>query len=377
MNRQKLINWGLLLLPVGMILYALVTFSIHTPIWMDEYYFYRLSQELPEYGTSVDWIYEDKPELLIPSSTLEGRTREYYSAIYDTPIYTHTPLPTILVWPLVELTDNLAEKGIISGLEIDNLGGDLTDASTFAVSDQTKILRMVPILLTISSLLLIYFMLKRRLGIYALLAFLPVILLPSVLLMGALWFYWDAFMVLFFLLTLYLLDKNPKSKWAYLTSCCMVNTKMFIGVLFLVPLVLKNKKIALAVFSLVPFYFVTLYVTGDPFFWVTHYLGQTAIHQGSYTEWVLPQIWALVVNWRLLTILLLSIGCIFFIKEYSAYVAFYLLSWVYGFGFGLSMCQVSTILYGSGLVCPLVASKVFPLMWKKKEGGFKSELSVD
>lgn len=375
MSRQKLISWGLLLVSAGMILHAMATFSVHTPIWMDEYYFYRLSQELPEYGTSVDWIYEDKPELLIPSSTLEGRTREYYATIYDTPIYTHTPLPTILVWPLVKLTDNLAEKGIISGLEIDRLSEDPSDASTFIVSDQTKILRIIPILLVIASLLLIYFMLKRRLGIYALLTFLPVILLPSVLLMGAHWFYWDAFMVFFFCLTLVLLDKNPKSKWAYLTSCCMVNTKVFIGVLFLIPLILKNKKMGLTVLSLVPFYIITLVVTGEPFFWITHYLGQSGIHQGSYTEWVLPQVWELVVNWRLLAVFLLSFGCLFYTREYPAYVAFYLLSWVYGFGFGLSMCQVSTILYGSGLVCPIVASKVFPLMWRKK-GGLKGEFTV-
>jgi len=74
--------------------------SLKTPMWMDEYVFYRLSSGLPSYSTSVEWLYQDRPAMLSLTQDWDADgfdSRAALSSTYNSPIYPHTPLATIIV----------------------------------------------------------------------------------------------------------------------------------------------------------------------------------------------------------------------------------------------------------------------------------------
>lgn len=308
-------------------------FNAQTFIWMDEYLFYRLSDGLPGYSVSPDWFYKDFPETVNENDPrgAEG-FRKVIETVYNTPVYSHTPLATILVYPIVKLAT-------------DNPRLDMTE---------TRTLRIIPILLSTITFALIYVLLKRRIGRYALLTFIP-ILLSCQLLAGAMFFYWDVFMAFFFVLTLFLMEMPNAPKWAkYVTACCLVNTKMFLGPLFLVPLIIKEKKLILCTFSLLPFWLYTLYITGDPIYWYHYYLLHTSVWNASWSIWVIPNLGSTILGWNFITYLVLTIGCLVLVKKYPVYIAFYVLTIAYGVGIGFGLNHMSHILYSGALVFPLV-----------------------
>jgi len=115
-NRMNLL-W---FLPMVLFVSVMLVFSKNTPMWMDEYVFYRLSMGLPDYSTSSDWLFVDRPSTINPMDTWEGKTdlpfdRDYSLRwIYDNKVYSHTPLAPILVYPAVKTLDWLADINIIT-----------------------------------------------------------------------------------------------------------------------------------------------------------------------------------------------------------------------------------------------------------------------
>lgn len=352
--KKNWLSFGVLGWLVPLIFFGslMTNMSIKVPMWMDEYAFYRLSSGLPDYSSTSDWFFIDRPEVLYPSDTWAERgidREEVFRASYDTLIYTHTPLPTILVWPAVKVLDMLADEGVISHIEDEY---DRREAEFVTI-----ILRFIPIVLFLLAMWLIYKLLRHKVEGSAYWFSVPVFA-SLILLQGAFQFYWDSFMMFFFVLTLYLMETKPSSKWQYVAACCLVNTKLFIGILFLLPLVIKNKKIALAGFSILPFYIATVVVTHDPFYVFMHYLNQTPVYSFIFGFWNFPEallaLWSLGMPFHLV----MTVPILFLFRKYPVYVIYWIVTIGYAWGIGAGgIVPMSSILYAGALVVPLVVHK--------------------
>lgn len=343
-------KWGIFL-PLFVFGVIMTMWSFKTPICTDEYEFYKLSSNLPSYSSTADWFLKDRPSMLnfsVPWST-EEQSKAFHQ-VYDAQIYPHTPLMPIAMYPLVKSLNTLADKGVIPTIE--SQPGYPTDKSQpMSAETITKVLRFVPIILFLFSMYLIYRITRNKVGSVA--YFFAVALAACYqLLMGAYLFYWDVFMMFFFVLTLYLQQKT--SKWAYLTACLMVNTKMFIPMLFLIPLMVKDWKMVFAGFSILPFYFVTWAVTGQPFYVFTHYLNQLGIHDYVYQVYNFKD-WALILTGLGIPLFaLMTLPLFKYAKKYPEYIALFIVGCLYAFSSGLALTHMSTLLYVGAMVFPLV-----------------------
>jgi hypothetical protein len=173
------------------------------------------------------------------------------------------------------------------------------------------------------------------------------------LMLGAYLFYWDVFMMFFFVLTLYLMDK--KSKWAYLTACCMVNTKMFIALLFLIPLIAKNWRMVFTGLSIIPWFIVSWFVTGDLFYFFIHYFGVTGSHNLVYQLYSLKEYLLIMVGLGMPFYLIMTLPIVYYVKKYYEYVVLLIVTFVYAFGAGLGITHLSTLIYTGCLIFPIVA----------------------
>jgi len=360
-------------LPLVLFGLIMIMSSWRTPMWMDEYVFYKLSSNLPSYSTSSNWFYEDRPELLNPSVTWEDKSsvifdkKATFQWIYDNDIYPHTPLAPILVWPLVKTLNIMADNEIIPHIEeqegYPSISKNITDKEltdilkTRHAETITKILRIVPILLFVLAMFLAYKVMNKRVGNKAFFFAVP-IAAGMQLLIGAGLFYWDVFMLFFFMLTWYLMETNHP-KWAFLSACCMVNTKMFIGLLFLIPLIVKNRKMFFAAFSLIPYYIVTICVTGDPFFLITHYGtgGGMASHNYVYTLYDFNGYMALFISLGIPFFLAMTVPLFWRIKKYPEYIALWICGMIYAWGCGMGITHLSCLLYVGVLIFPLVVKE--------------------
>lgn len=365
----------LFLIPFIFIFLVVFNESLHYPMWMDEYVFYRLSLELPKYSSTADWFYNDRPEVMNWSVNWAAMGFDYDKAlrqVYDVSVYPHSPLAPILVSPIVKGLNYLADKGVISHIEdqpglhiVVNTGNEkeyeqAIEENVMAQRTETMtiILRMIPMALLGLSLWLIFKLMYAKVGINSILILVPAAAFRSAL-SGAYLFYWDAFMMFFFVLTFYLMETRPNSKWQYLTACCMINTKMFIPFIFLIPLVVKgfmqDKKKGLlmlsAGFSILPWYFVTAYVNHDLFYPFTHYLAGLWVHNYMYT---LVQTKA-IFNFSTIAYVVVTIPILYYFKKYPVYAILWLVSMLYAWGTGLGVTHMSCLLYVGALVIPLVA----------------------
>jgi hypothetical protein len=344
--------------------------SFRTPMIIDEYTFYKLANNFPDYSSTPAWFFEDRPEILFNSidwDAIDADQREMFNIVYDTPIYTHTPLTVILVSPAVKGLNYLASKGVINYLE-DDPGLVRQEDGTLKASRAetiTLILRLIPITLCSLSLWLIFKTMQHKVGTNPYLFAVPVTF-GLIMLTGAFLFYWDVFMMFFFALTLYLMEVKPNSKWKYVTACCLVNTKMFIGIAFLAPLVIKaiknnwktSYKMILPVLSILPFYITTVIVTGEPFYIFTHYLAQTPIHNMVYEQFTIATFFSTLFSLGIPIILTLTVPVFWYWKKYPEYAFFLIIAVVYAWGTGLGVTHTSTMIYTGVLVFPLVAHEL-------------------
>jgi hypothetical protein len=366
----------LFIIPFLFVAQIIVKESIHYPMWMDEYVFYRLSLELPKYDSTVDWFYEDRPEVMNWSTDWSSMGFDYDKAlrqIYDTPIYCHTPLVPILMSPIVKGLNFLADHNVLPHIE-DQAGAlfvpsqsdpnyveDLVNAvATQREETMTAILRIIPMILFAISIFLIFKLLFKKVGLNAILFAFPMIIFRAAL-SGTYLFYWDAFMMFFFVLTLYLMETRPNSKWYYLTACLMINTKMFIPMIFLIPLIIKGFTISkktgwmmfLPAFSILPFYLTSAFVAKDLFYPFTHYLATVWIHNFMYVL-VDPLHHP---DMSFIVFLVMTVPLLFMVKRYPVYAAFMLLALIYGLGTGLGVTHLSTLIYAGALALPLIAGR--------------------
>ncbi len=282
MSKQKLSFILIFLLIFGGVAFFLVNAAFTNKEMNDEYVFYRLSRQLPDMQTSVDWLFVDRPDLVLGD-------RQLNIQLYDIPIALHPPLANYLVWPFAQLTDSI------------------------------QILRLIPIILSLVTLWLTYLIVKRRLGnsLLTLLVLSPILLFKEVLAAGGTYFYYEAFMVFFLVLTIYLSDKG--SKWRYLSAAAMVLSKMP-GVLFLIPLVIKerNWKMLLPGIVLLPYYVATVVITGDPLYLLSHWLDMKVDTEYYFVTGVLPNIGQLILRSCLIQFGMILIPSIYFALKQTA-----------------------------------------------------------
>lgn len=342
---------------MGLFTVIMIADQIRVPMWQDEYVFYRITKELPSTATTSDWFYKDNPKTLYPSDVWDTLgvhldRPKIFALTYNTPMYVHIPLANYLMWPLVKVMDTLADKGIIAHIE-DNQDRNQN------IEVMTMVFRLVPIGLFLASMWLIYLILSRRIGKYALFMVIP-IMASMRLLDGIPYFYWDCFMLFFFVLTFYLQERG--SKWAYLTACLMVNTKITIGLLLLIPFIIRDRKMILPAFSLIIYYIGTIIVTHDWLWIFRHLLSTTSNYAYTYVFWNNR----LILNLGLFFCALFTIPIFWYIKKYPQFVAGWILTFIYAWGVGLAIDKMSAMLYGSALVFPFIAYefKIAPYMNK-------------
>lgn len=353
------------LLPIIFFVAVMFSMSFHYPMWMDEYVFYRLASSFPDYSMNKSIFFEDRPEMLTPTIEWGDLDKEAtFSLVYDTPIYTHTPLTVMLMSPVVKGLNFLADKGIINHVEDEPgyIGVAPDEMEQNRAEFITNILRTISILTIAASMWLIFAMYKHKIGVSAYLFAIPMAAC-IMLFTGAILFYWDVFMIFFFVLTLYLMTVKPESKWKYVAACALVNTKMFVGIIFLAPIVIKalkeggfkeGFKMALPVLSILPFYIATVIVTGEPFYVFTHYLAQVPIHNFIYTLNDANDYLSIILNVGTPVFLILTLPIFWFWKKYPELIAFWAIGLLYTWGTGLGITHASTMLYIGAIVFPIV-----------------------
>jgi len=323
LSKIRLNTLRFLILLLGLLAIT-ITLSFSRPIYMDEYFFWRLSKEFPNYDADPDWMWEH-PDVAkaVENTPLEWRTPESFAKSWEGPIRTHPPAPNILMYPFANMTENI------------------------------HCLRIISTIIFGTIMCTVYLLLRRKIGRLAMLCVIPAYMSYG-LLGGVIWFYREIFMHLFFFLTLYLLETKPKSKLPYLTAVLMVNTKTLLGIIFLFPLMFLKKRIGLAALSFIPYYLWTCLVTNDPLYLYNHWVGQSALAKLHFETWVLPNMLALLTSWNLFPFVPITLGCLFLAKKYPTYTSFYILS-LYGFLWGWIIYQTSAILYSAALILPLLA----------------------
>ena len=352
--------WSLPFIGIAAILLGM---SSRSPMWMDEYEFYRLSSEIPNYNSTSNWFFVDRPSTLALTVNWKGiDRREAFALVYDTPIYSHSPLVPILLSPIVKGLNFLADKGIIPHIEAQP---GLVKGQTNHAETMTIILRIIPIFFTIWTLYLIYKMMEKKVGkLYAYTMWIPVVV-GLFILEGSMLFYWDVFMMFFLVATLYIQEMHPNSKWKYVTACCLVNTKMFLGIAFLLPIFIKafkddwrtSWKMLLPALSIIPFYIITVLVTHQPLYLWTHYEAQIPIHNFIYTLNDLGSYFNIFMTMGMpLFLAILVLLCLKPIK-YAEYIAFLAMGIFYEWGMGLSITYLPAMLCSAALAMPLVVKE--------------------
>ena len=355
---NKTLGW---LAPLFLIISIMVMSSNSTPMWMDEYVFYRLSEQAPEYSSTADWILIDRPSLM--NASVDWDREEMVKAMnhtYTTPMYTHIPLVPYIVSPIVKGLNKLADAGKIPHIEDEQgmLPIDPDDKNNYKVNLNkaeviTKVLRGITILLVTMSLVLIFLIVRKKVGNGAYFFCIPVAACVR-LLTGAYFFYWDVFMMFFFILALYLAENRPNSKWKYVAACAMVNTKIFVSFLFLIPLIVKDRKMFWTAFSIIPFWVATWVVTGDIWYLFRHYFAGTYITDFVYSLYSFSDFILLLYSLGILLLFIMVFPILRYWKKYKVYVSILLVGFLYAFGCGLGMTHLSTCIYIGALIFPFV-----------------------
>jgi len=340
---NKYVKIMLFLMPLLLLSTQLIGGIKTQPMWQDEYVFYRITQELPNTSTSDTWFWVDNPKTTYNSEAWDDSIdrHDVFSRIYNTPIYVHSSIWNYVVWPFVKIGDWLADRGVIKHIEDDQSKDQKAETITIG-------LRIIPVILFIITMWFAFLIMWKKVGYYAYFYFIPT-LASCILLYNVPYFYWDMFMWLLVVLTLYFQEKN--SKWAYVTGCLLVNTKLAIGILLLIPFVIKNRKMIFCVLSLIPFYLATIFVTHDMFWLLTHEGGTTGAYSWLYSFWDISFIRIFGLPFYALA----TLPIFYYFKKYPVYCLLLLITIGYGWGFGIAPTKMVGMLISGALVFPLIA----------------------
>jgi hypothetical protein len=222
------------------VLYIVIAFtgiqlSVEKPS-LDEYWFMKQSQNLPGYSSTARWAYEWK-ELYWQGETIYPAN---WARAYDNPFWVHPPLAYILTYPIA---------------------GDYNAGRKVAI---------IIMLLSVSTML---YLAARRQPEKAIrnagIATIPLVLGSAIITSRLNLYYNDIFMVGFLVSSLALRESKLKG-WVWLPLTLMALTKIH-AVIFLIPFVVENRKLALCTLGLIPFWVGAYIVTSDPLYLLRHW----------------------------------------------------------------------------------------------------------
>ena len=342
-----------LLLLVGLlfVINTLLVWWTPTSITMtrDEYVFYRLTLNLPDYNTDARWLDDDiakESGYFDPAADFSNPgVIALNEASYTTPVWIHPPAANYIAYPIARLFDNPVS--------------------------QIKIVHLVCVAIILLTVALFVDIIRRRTNkTVAALSIFPVLISRSLLLNGIM-LYHDIFMWFFFALTMWVIECKSNSRWIILLAMITVLTKLN-AILLLIPIALflwyKNKKIEYKVIvpsicAIVSFLTFQAIVAKDALYIAHHWggaLSNTAT--GFVANVIFPNIVNYIVSWGLFVYVPLLLVCGFLViknraRRHYPFVALGLITMGFAFGWAWLGYQVYPIMYASMFMIPITVGR--------------------
>jgi hypothetical protein len=187
------------------------------------------------------------------------------------------------------------------------------------------------------------------------------------LLANGIMFYNDLFMWLFFALTMWVITRNPRSRWiiplALVTVMCKMNALLLLAPILLYLHYQTKEKIIIVKVGIISVAVFVAYmvfqdiVAGDALYFLHHWGTLNPNAKLNITANVLPHIWSYVICWGLwVSVPLLVAGIPLIIKRkmgaFYGFAAFGAVTLLYGFGWGSYAYQVYPVMYASMFMVP-------------------------
>lgn len=311
----------------------------------DEYIFYRLTMNLPHFNTDAEWLDENELTKPMPWERYSGDyIKKLNEAAYTTPIWIHPLVTNYIAYPIAIL---------------------FTDPAI-----QIKWLRLVCVVLIIATVVLFADVIRRKTNAYVAAISVFPMLVGQWLLANGIMFYNDVFMWLFFALTLWVIERNPQSRWIILLTMVTALSKMS-SLLLLIPIVLflgyKTKRVDAKIRVITPsvvlglaFFIFQAFVAKDALYLVHHWSGTLNDFAKAFMfQSVFPHIESYILCWGLyISIPLIIVGAVLVIKHriksFYPFVALSVITMLFGFQWGFFAYQVYPIMYASMFMMPVV-----------------------
>jgi hypothetical protein len=306
----------------------------------DEYFFYRTTMNLPNYETTGTWLTEEGA----PNREAVDDAASYlFDIAYTRPIWIHPLVANYIAYPIAALFDDVAE--------------------------QIQWLRLIDVAIIILTVVLFLDVIRRRTNHYvAAISVLPM-MVGRWLLANGIMFYNDLFMWFFFALTMWVITRNPRSRWiiplAVVTVLCKMNALLLLAPILLYLYYLtkeKNVIVKVGMASVAVFLGYMAFqaiVAGDVLYFMHHWGRLDTNARLNITANVLPHIWSYVISWGLwVSIPLLVAGIALVIKKkakpFYGFAAFGVITLLYSLGWGFYAYQVYPVMYASMFMVPIV-----------------------
>jgi len=234
----------------GMLFYMFAELVSQVPS-ADELVFIRITENLPNYYSHVGWFSLDgKTD---PNTYLKPDS--YYAKYYNVPFWGEPPLDSYLTYPIVKFGFN--------------------DSNVPWIRAGMIRLRAIAWIMMASCILGIIYLIWKKSKSWKVLLISCLPLLGSIPFFirwtGQNWWFYDTFMISFLVMAL-LMRKTKYKKYIYIPLTLMVASKI-IGVFFLIPFIIENKKTALCSLAIVPFFAQSYFVTHDWVYLLSYWTG--------------------------------------------------------------------------------------------------------
>ncbi|MFA5300191.1 MAG: glycosyltransferase family 39 protein [Lutibacter sp.] len=306
----------------------------------DEYFFYRITMNLPHYATTGEWFIEENApnkEALQDSEYITGTA-------YNTKVWIHPLLDNYLAYPIAKLFSDVA--------------------------NQIQWLRLFCVFIIIITFLLFVDIIRKKSNYYvAAIAIFPMIV-GRLLLANGIMFYYDLFQWLFFALTLWIIERNPNSKWIYIFAAITVLSK-FYSILFLIPIwfyldykqsKIKKQVTVMSITLVLIFFMLQAILAHDILYQYHHWIALSGTSSGNLINNVLPNFWGYVYTWGLwLTLPLIFFGSYKIIRkkmeDYYVFASFGLIVLICSLAWGFYPYHVFPIMYAAMFMIPALVYK--------------------
>lgn len=337
--------FSIIIVIVFIALSILTVSSMIGDVYGDEYVFIRITENLPNSSTSADWLLIDHPELV----NLDVSSEKFYHLAYDTKVWVHPLLPNYLMYPLFKVIDPM----------------------------KANVARVIPLSLMFISVLLMVDIIRRKFNLtLAGLSVLP-FLFSNQLLGGGLWLYYDAFMIMFFILSLWIIYTKPDSKWLYVAITAMLLSKEM-GLFYMLPLLIAyyqqtgnikhTASLVLPIMAIIAWVIYTGVISGDILYVWHHWEALKPTPNIFNMRLTMEYIKFYLINWGLAFYFVITIPGFIFVtiasiktknNAYLPFMLFYVIAICCAAGWGLVPYHLHSVLYAGMMMAVLSISLFF------------------